>query len=67
MDEQSVACLFDRYYRGTSTDTPTGSTGLGMANNGPYDDTCAADKLLSDVQHPAGLLRLHQEYCFLLI
>ena len=31
MDEQSVACLFDRYYRGTSTDTPTGSTGLGMA------------------------------------
>lgn len=31
MDEQSVARLFDRYYRGTSTDTPTGSTGLGMA------------------------------------
>lgn len=31
MDEQSVARLFDRYYRGTSTDTPVGSTGLGMA------------------------------------
>lgn len=31
MDEQQVARLFDRYYRGTSTDTPTGSTGLGMA------------------------------------
>ncbi|WP_405115424.1 HAMP domain-containing sensor histidine kinase [Paenibacillus sp. FSL K6-1217] len=31
MDEQRAARLFDRYYRGTSTDTPTGSTGLGMA------------------------------------
>ncbi|XID94977.1 sensor histidine kinase [Paenibacillaceae bacterium WGS1546] len=31
MDEQSVARLFDRYYRGTSTDTPSGGTGLGMA------------------------------------
>jgi signal transduction histidine kinase len=31
MDEQSVRQLFDRYYRGTSTDTPTGGTGLGMA------------------------------------
>lgn len=31
MDEQHVARLFDRYYRGTSTDTPTGGTGLGMA------------------------------------
>ncbi|MEC0368474.1 MULTISPECIES: sensor histidine kinase [Paenibacillus] len=31
MDEQSIAGLFDRYYRGTSTDTPTASTGLGMA------------------------------------
>lgn len=31
IDEQGVARLFDRYYRGTSTDTPTGSTGLGMA------------------------------------
>lgn len=31
MDEQHIAHLFDRYYRGTSTDTPTGSTGLGMA------------------------------------
>jgi signal transduction histidine kinase len=31
MDEQSVNHLFDRYYRGTSTDTPTGGTGLGMA------------------------------------
>lgn len=31
IDEQSVARLFDRYYRGTSTDTPTGGTGLGMA------------------------------------
>jgi len=31
MDEHSVNHLFDRYYRGTSTDTPTGGTGLGMA------------------------------------
>lgn len=31
MDEQSIAYLFERYYRGTSTDTPTGGTGLGMA------------------------------------
>ena len=31
MDEQSITHLFDRYYRGTSTDTPTGGTGLGMA------------------------------------
>ncbi|WP_328802897.1 sensor histidine kinase [Saccharibacillus alkalitolerans] len=31
MDERSVARLFDRYYRGTSTDTPAGGTGLGMA------------------------------------
>lgn len=31
MDEQSVNHLFDRYYRGTSTDAPTGGTGLGMA------------------------------------
>lgn len=31
MDEQSANHLFDRYYRGTSTDTPTGGTGLGMA------------------------------------
>ena len=31
MDEQSVSHLFDRYYRGTSTDAPTGGTGLGMA------------------------------------
>ena len=30
MDEQSVNHLFDRYYRGTSTDAPTGGTGLGM-------------------------------------
>ncbi|MHB8066008.1 MAG: ATP-binding protein [Ruminiclostridium sp.] len=30
-DEQSVNHLFDRYYRGTSTDTPTGGAGLGMA------------------------------------
>jgi signal transduction histidine kinase len=31
MDEQSIHHLFDRYYRGTSTDTPAGGTGLGMA------------------------------------
>lgn len=31
MDEQSVSHLFDRYYRGTSTDIPSGGTGLGMA------------------------------------
>ena len=31
MDEQSINHLFDRYYRGTSTDTPAGGTGLGMA------------------------------------
>ena len=31
MDEQSVSHLFDRYYRGTSTDTLVGGTGLGMA------------------------------------
>lgn len=31
MDEQSVAHLFDRYYRGTPTDAPAGGTGLGMA------------------------------------
>lgn len=31
MDEQSISHLFDRYYRGTSTDTPAGGTGLGMA------------------------------------
>lgn len=31
MDEYSSIHLFDRYYRGTSTDTPTGGTGLGMA------------------------------------
>lgn len=31
MDEQSASHLFDRYYRGTSTDIPTGGTGLGMA------------------------------------
>ncbi|HMM06901.1 MAG TPA: HAMP domain-containing sensor histidine kinase [Clostridiales bacterium] len=31
MDEQSINHLFDRYYRGTSTDAPTGGTGLGMA------------------------------------
>lgn len=31
MDEQSVNHLFDRYYRGTSTDIPAGGTGLGMA------------------------------------
>lgn len=31
MDEQSVSHLFDRYYRGTSTDAPAGGTGLGMA------------------------------------
>ena len=31
MDEKSINRLFDRYYRGTSTDAPTGGTGLGMA------------------------------------
>lgn len=31
MDEQSIQHLFERYYRGTSTDVPTGGTGLGMA------------------------------------
>lgn len=31
MDEYSVSHLFDRYYRGTSTDAPAGGTGLGMA------------------------------------
>ena len=31
MNEQSLSHLFDRYYRGTPTDTPTGGTGLGMA------------------------------------
>ncbi|WP_010271717.1 sensor histidine kinase [Paenibacillus senegalensis] len=31
IDEQSVDRLFNRYYRGTSTDTPAGGTGLGMA------------------------------------
>ena len=31
MDEQSVSHLFDRYYRGTSTDMLVGGTGLGMA------------------------------------
>lgn len=31
MDEQSVKHMFDRYFRGTSTDTPAGGTGLGMA------------------------------------
>ncbi|EGD46568.1 integral membrane sensor signal transduction histidine kinase [Ruminiclostridium papyrosolvens DSM 2782] len=31
MDEHSSNHLFDRYYRGTSTDVPTGGTGLGMA------------------------------------
>jgi signal transduction histidine kinase len=31
MDEQGISRLFDRYYRGTSTDAPIGGTGLGMA------------------------------------
>jgi signal transduction histidine kinase len=31
LDEESVKHLFDWYYRGTSTDTPAGGTGLGMA------------------------------------
>ncbi|PWJ49727.1 sensor histidine kinase [Faecalicatena contorta] len=31
MDEQCASHLFDRYYRGTSTDIPAGGTGLGMA------------------------------------
>jgi signal transduction histidine kinase len=31
MGEQSVRHLFDRYYRGTSTDAPSGGTGLGTA------------------------------------
>lgn len=31
MDEQLVSHIFDRYYRGTSTGTHTGGTGLGMA------------------------------------
>ncbi|RAV01993.1 sensor histidine kinase KdpD [Paenibacillus sp. YN15] len=31
MEEEQVNHLFDRYYRGTSTDAPTGGTGLGMA------------------------------------
>lgn len=31
MDSYTVNHLFDRYYRGTSTETPTEGTGLGMA------------------------------------
>ena len=31
MNEDDTKHLFDRYYRGTSTDTPVGGTGLGMA------------------------------------
>lgn len=31
IDKNTINHLFDRYYRGTSTDTPTGGTGLGMA------------------------------------
>lgn len=31
IDAQSLTHLFDRYYRGTSTDVPAGGTGLGMA------------------------------------
>ena len=31
MYEQNVKHLFERYYRGTSTDAPTAGTGLGMA------------------------------------
>ncbi|MFK5710456.1 MULTISPECIES: sensor histidine kinase [Bacillaceae] len=31
MDEYTTSHLFDRYYRGTSTEAPTGGTGLGMA------------------------------------
>lgn len=31
MDDLHVQHLFDRYYRGTSTDIPAGGTGLGMA------------------------------------
>lgn len=31
MSEAEQKRLFERYYRGTSTDTPTGGTGLGMA------------------------------------
>ena len=31
MDEEDTKHLFDRYYRGTSTDTHVGGTGLGMA------------------------------------
>ncbi|WP_077601486.1 sensor histidine kinase [Oceanobacillus sojae] len=31
MDEDAVNHLFERYYRGTPTNTPTGGTGLGMA------------------------------------
>lgn len=31
MDEQLVSHIFDRYYRGTSTETHSGGTGLGMA------------------------------------
>ncbi|PRR84717.1 Alkaline phosphatase synthesis sensor protein PhoR [Clostridium luticellarii] len=30
MNEYDINHMFDRYYRGTSTDSPTGSTGLGM-------------------------------------
>ncbi len=30
-DEETIKHLFDRYYRGTSTEAPTGGTGLGMA------------------------------------
>lgn len=31
MNEDDTKHLFDRYYRGTATDTPVGGTGLGMA------------------------------------
>jgi signal transduction histidine kinase len=31
IDEETLNHLFDRYYRGTSTEAPAGSTGLGMA------------------------------------
>ncbi|PWA08026.1 hypothetical protein DCC39_15790 [Pueribacillus theae] len=31
MDEYTASHLFDRYYRGTSTEAPSEGTGLGMA------------------------------------
>jgi signal transduction histidine kinase len=58
MDEETVRHLFDRYFRGTSTDEQTEGAGLGMSIARAIAELHGGSILVSSVKHRGTVFRL---------